>query len=386
MSLYALWLNEEQPDDRRIEDALAGNLCRCTGYQPIMAAARAIPEFGRREDDPLVAGAADIAAKLKSLKDEETLLVEENERRLIAPATANALAEAVLKTPHATLLAGGTDVLLWVTKEMRDISPVIYVGRVEALQRIEDRGDVVTIGAGANLVATRRALAGLHPHFDEAMRRFGGEQVRNAGTIGGSIGNGSPIGDLAPILIALNATMTLRRGAGRRVIAVEDYFLGYKKQDRRDGEFIEAFNIPKPPRDALMHASKVSKRFDEDISSVMAAFCLRRDEQGVIIEARLAYGGMAATPKRAHNAEAMLRGKPWDEASLAKAIACLSVDFKPLDDMRASARYRATIAGNLLRRFLLETTEPQTSLRVAGALHVAGSLRAEMSVGDAAHG
>ena len=392
MSLYALWLNEEQPDDQRIEDALAGNLCRCTGYQPILSAARAIPEFGRREDDPLVVGAADIAATLRSLKDEQTLLIEENERRLIAPATLPALADAVEKTPKATLLAGGTDVGLWITKEMRDVTPVIYLGRVEALRKIEDRGDALIVGAGANLVATRQALAAIHPQFDEAMRRFGGEQVRNAGTIGGSIGNGSPIGDLAPMLIALDATMTLRRGAGRRAIAVEDYFIAYKKQDRRDGEFIEAFTIPKPPRDALMHASKVSKRFDEDISSVMAAFSLRLDDQGVVIAARLAYGGMAATPKRAHNAEAMLRGKPWREDAVAKAIACLSVDFKPLDDMRASARYRATVAGNLLRRFFLETTEPETRLRVAGALSqreelgVAGALRGDASAGAAAHG
>ncbi|MBN9061344.1 MAG: xanthine dehydrogenase small subunit [Rhizobiales bacterium 65-9] len=368
MSLYALWLNEERPDETRIEDALAGNLCRCTGYQPIIAAARGISDFGRRREDPLIANADAIAARLKTLRDEETLLVEQEERRLIAPATVNALADAVVKEPRATMLAGGTDVGLWVTKEMRDIAPVIYLGRVEALKRVEDRGDALIFGAGANHIDVRKALATIHPQLDELMRRFGGEQIRNAGTIGGNIANGSPIGDLPPALIALGATIMLRRGAGRRVIPLEQFFIAYRKQDRRAGEFIETITVPKPPPDALIHVSKVSKRFDEDISSVCGAFLLRRGPDGLVAEARLAFGGMAATPKRAANAETILKGKPWSEESVALAIGCLAVDFKPLDDMRASARYRATVAGNLLRRFLMETTDAAIATRVAGLM------------------
>jgi xanthine dehydrogenase small subunit len=368
MSLYALWLSEPAPDDRRIEDALAGNLCRCTGYQPILEAARAMYGLGGRDADPLVAGAGAVAAKLSAMRDQETLALERDERRFLAPANANELARLMISEPKATILAGGTDVGLWVVKEMRDITPVISLSRIDSMRAIEDYGDAIVFGAMASLFDARKALAQLHPHLDEMMRRFGGEQIRNAGAIGGNIANGSPIGDLPPALIALGAEITLRRGTGRRVIPLDHYFLAYKRQDRRDGEFLEQVSVPKPPPDALIHVSKVTKRFDEDISSVCGAFYLRRDGAGVVTQARLAFGGMAATPKRAANAEAMIIGKPWDAETVRLAIGCLAVDFKPIDDWRASARYRSVVAGNLLRRFLIETTEPEIELRVAGGL------------------
>lgn len=200
------------------------------------------------------------------------------------------------------------------------------------------------------------------------MRRFGGEQVRNAGTIGGNIANGSPIGDLPPALIALGARLVLCRGAERREIALEDFFLDYRKQDRLPGEFVEAVLVPKLPTDALFHVSKISKRFDEDISAVCGAFFLQRDATGRISQARLAYGGMAGIPKRAKAAEAALTGRSWDEMAVTAAIAALASDFQPLTDMRASARYRLKVAGNLLRRFMIETTQTGTATRVAGLL------------------
>jgi len=230
--------------------------------------------------------------------------------------------------------------------------------------------------------------------------------VRNAGTIGGNIANGSPIGDLPPALIALGATLVLARlrhreersddpiqgdverapldhfaslamtagdrGIERRAIPLEAFFLDYRKQDRREGEFVEAVLVPKLPTDALFHVSKISKRFDEDISAVCAAFYLRRGADGHIAEARLAYGGMAGIPKRAMAAETALLGQPWDETAVAAATAALAQDFTPLSDMRASAGYRQKVAGNLLRRFLLETSEPATPVRVAGLLAEAG--------------
>ena len=204
------------------------------------------------------------------------------------------------------------------------------------------------------------------------MRRFGGEQVRNAGTIGGNIANGSPIGDLPPALIALDATMVLARraeaGIERRVIPLERFFIEYRKQDRRPGEFVEAVLVPKLAAGTLFHASKISKRFDEDISAVCGAFRLTLGSDGRISEARLAYGGMAGTPKRAAATESALLGRPWDDTAVAAAIAALPRDFTPLDDMRASAHYRLKIAGNLLRRFLIETTQAGTETRVAGLL------------------
>jgi xanthine dehydrogenase small subunit len=367
MSLFALWLNERAPSVQRIEDALAGNLCRCTGYEPIIAAARRM-DAAERENDRFVAGVPAIVARLKALADGETLSIGDGERRFYAPATVGALAELVSAHPQATLLAGATDVGLWVTKGMRRLDPVVYLGRIDELHAISDEGDHLRFGAMANLIAVRGALADISPQLDEMMRRFGGEQVRNAGTIGGNIANGSPIGDLPPALIALGAMLVLRKGGEHRELPLEAFFLDYRKQDRRPGEFVEAVLVPKLPKGALFHISKISKRFDEDISAVCGAFYLRLDEVGRVSKARLAYGGMAGIPKRAKAAEAALLGRSWDEAAVTAAIAALAQDFTPLSDMRASATYRLKVAGNLLRRFLIETTVPETSTRVAGLL------------------
>jgi xanthine dehydrogenase small subunit len=413
MSLFALRLNEDAPSVARIEDALAGNLCRCTGYEPIVAAAQRMYLLEDRRQDRFAREQEVIAGRLKALADQETLFLKGAGGSFHAPATVAALADLMLAHPQATLVAGATDVGLWVTKEMRRLDPVIFLGRIEELGRLDDRGDHLRMGAMVNHVDVRKALAGLSPQLDELMRRFGGEQVRNAGTIGGNIANGSPIGDLPPVLIALGSELVLTRGRSplsphpeepqsgvskdvpsvsgaswsilrdapkgapqdegshgleRREIPLEAFFLDYRKQDRREGEFVEAVLVPKLPDDALFHVSKISKRFDEDISAVCGAFLLRRDADGRIGEARLAYGGMAGIPKRARAAEAALVGKRWDEAAVADAIAALPEDFTPLSDMRASASYRLSIAGNLLRRFLIETTAPQVETRVAGLL------------------
>jgi len=370
MSLFALWLNEDAPSVARIEDALAGNLCRCTGYEPIIAAAqRMYAGDGNRPDSEM------ITVRLHDLEDDETLALSGPGGHFFAPVTVAGLADLVSAHPRATLVAGATDVGLWVTKGMRRLDPVIFLGRVTALREIADRGDHLVFGAMATHAEVRPVLASLSPQLDELMRRFGGEQVRNAGTIGGNIANGSPIGDLPPALIALGARLVLAKaapgGLARRDIPLEDFFLDYRKQDRREGEFLEAVIVPRPGPDALIHVSKISKRFDEDISAVCGAFLLRRDSAGRIAEARLAYGGMAGTPKRAAAAEAALIGRHWDEAAVDAAIAALSSDFTPLSDMRASAGYRLTVAGNLLRRFLIETTQPDVETRVAGQFAVA---------------
>ncbi len=372
MSLLALRLNEAAPDTGRIEDALAGNLCRCTGYEPIIAAGRRMNEIAPRDADPFLREREVVAARLAALNDAETLALQGDSGSFYAPATIEALAELVAAHPQATLVAGATDVGLWVTKAMKRLDPVIYLGRIEALRAISNEGDHLRFGAMAGHIDVRTALAALSPQLDELMRRFGGEQVRNAGTIGGNVANGSPIGDLPPALIALDATLVLARRGGtgieRRSIPLESFFIEYRKQDRRPGEFVEAVLVPKQAEGVLFHASKVSKRFDEDISAVCGAFRLTLGSDGRISEARLAYGGMAGIPKRAAAAEAALVGQRWNEMAVTAVIAALSQDFTPLDDMRASAQYRLKIAGNLLRRFLIETTQAQTQTRVAGLL------------------
>ncbi|MBN9443871.1 xanthine dehydrogenase small subunit [Bosea sp. (in: a-proteobacteria)] len=372
MSLLALRLNEEKPGVGRIEDALAGNLCRCTGYEPIIAAGLRMDEIAPREADRFLSERDAVAARLAALGDAETLALQGGGGSFYAPATVEALAELVAAHPRATLVAGATDVGLWVTKAMKRLDPVIYLGRIEALRAIRDEGDHLRFSAMAGHIDVRTALAALSPQLDELMRRFGGEQVRNAGTIGGNIANGSPIGDLPPALIALDATLVLARrgetGLERRSIPLESFFIEYRKQDRRPGEFVEAVLMPKLMDGVLFHASKVSKRFDEDISAVCGAFRLTLGSDGRVSEARLAYGGMAGTPKRAAAAEAALVGQHWNEAAVTAAIAALPQDFTPLDDMRASAQYRLKIAGNLLRRFLIETTQAETQTRVAGLL------------------
>ncbi|MGO4674794.1 xanthine dehydrogenase small subunit [Bosea sp. 2YAB26] len=368
MSLLALWLNEPAPELGRIEDALAGNLCRCTGYEPIITAARRLYEHADRTQDRFALSVPGIAARLHAFADQETLTLAHGTRRFLSPATADALADLVISHPEAVLVAGATDVGLWITKGMQQPQTIIHLGRVEDLRPISDEGDHLRIGAMANHIDVRTALAVLSPQLDELMRRFGGEQVRNAGTIGGNIANGSPIGDLPPALIALGATLLLRRGSERRALPLEAFFLDYRSQDRKPGEFVEAVLVPKLQNDALFHISKISKRFDEDISAVCGAFLLHLDEANRVSEARLAYGGMAGIPKRAAAAEAALLGRDWDEAAVAAAIAALPRDFTPLTDMRAPAAYRLKVAGNLLRRFLIETTALDVDTRVAGLL------------------
>ncbi|GLS19745.1 xanthine dehydrogenase small subunit [Labrys miyagiensis] len=371
MSLTALWLGHDTaPSRERIEEALAGNLCRCTGYGPIVAALGRAYEIEAPSADRLAVERADVARKLGLIADRQVVEISDGERTLFAPATSDQLADLVASHPDATIVAGATDVGLWITKMLMRPAKVIALGRVSELDRIEDKGDRLVIGALASLRDAREALGALDPQIDEMLRRFGSEQVRNAGTVGGNVANGSPIGDTPPLLIALDASVTLRRGTERRTVPLEKFFIAYKKQDRQPGDFVEEISVPKPKPGALLHVSKISKRFDEDISSVCGVFRLERDAGGKVTEAVLAFGGMAATPKRAAAAEAALLGKVFDRASAEAAAEALATDFTPLDDWRASARYRATVAANLIRRFQAETA--------AGAVHrVAGILQSD---------
>ena len=287
-------------------------------------------------------------------------------RRFFAPATLDALADLLLEHPQACIVAGATDVGLWVTKHLRVLDPVVHVGRVRELQKVVDTGEALEIGAAVTYADAKAALAALYPDMGELLRRLGGEQVRNVGTIGGNIANGSPIGDSPPALIAMGARLVLRRGQERRELALEDFFLDYGKQDRRASEFVEKIIVPKPAPGLCFRAYKVSKRFDQDISSVLRRLrAPDRRRQGE--EARGSpMAAWPATPRRARHVEAALEGRPWNEATIEAAMAALELDFAPISDWRASAAYRSMAARNLLRRLLIETTDHETETRLVG--------------------
>ena len=364
MSLFVLNRETPSPSHQEINDALAGNLCRCTGYGPIKAAAVSMSNAPGR--DPLADNEQHLVTLLEKIQRDEMLTVAQDGRRIHSPATVEELTEALAQDPDATILAGGTDVGLWVTKHHRKLPTVVYIGNVGALKNIDDRGDEVEIGAAVTYSEAFETLAALHPDVGELMRRLASRQIRNLGTLVGNIANGSPIGDSPPALIALGATLRLRSAAGQREIPLEDFFLDYGVQDRQPGEFVEAVRIHKPREDSHYRVYKLSKRFDQDISAVCGAFHVRLND-GVVTETRICFGGMAATPKRAEACESYLAGKPWSRETIEKACEALGADYAPIDDMRASADYRSATAANLLMKFYLETDRSASETRVLEA-------------------
>lgn len=364
MSLYGLWMRTPDPSDEAIEKALQGNLCRCTGYEPIMKAARAISSYSQGGRDPLAAEREAVTQKLEAMNDGVRVEIGQGADRLVVPASVDDLAAVLEAEPNATVVAGSTDVGLWVTKQMRAIAPTVFIGGLTELQEISETGGVITMGAGVSYTTARRELAARIPQLATLIDRIGGDQVRNMGTIGGNIANGSPIGDTPPPLIALGATLTLRKGGIRRSMPLEDFFIDYGKQDRAKGEFVEAIHIPLPKPDALFAIHKISKRRDEDITAALGAFHVVLKD-GVVASARITYGGMAATPKRAKTVEAALIGKPWTLDTVEAAMAAYPSDYTPLSDMRASAEYRMLVAKNLLMRFYLESSGTTGPIRVS---------------------
>jgi xanthine dehydrogenase small subunit len=354
MSLYGLWMENPKPSVTEIEKALQGNLCRCTGYAAIIRAAEAVSVIGDLDKDPLVAERAAIIQKLDALKDGKRVEIGEGAERFLLPASVDDLAEIYEAEPKARIVAGSTDVGLWVTKFMRDISPVVHLSHLDELRRITVDETGLTFGAGVSYTESFPLIAKHFPQLIELWNRIGGQQVRNMGTIGGNIANGSPIGDTPPALIALGASIVLRKGKVQRTVPLESFFIEYGKQDRQPGEFVEAVRIPFLNENAHYAVYKITKRLDEDISAVCGAFRLAFDENGKVSDAVIAYGGMAGTPKRADNAETVLVGAEWTEATVDAATDALGKDYTPLTDWRASADYRLLVAKNLLRRFYLE--------------------------------
>ncbi|MCS4265453.1 xanthine dehydrogenase small subunit [Serratia sp. BIGb0163] len=358
MSMFCLQKNGEAYHREQAQQALAGNLCRCTGYRPILAAAQQACDsktpdnFDRHQQQTL--------QQLRTIPAATPL--EAAGKRCLLPQSLDELATLYLQHPQAKLLAGGTDLALEVTQRHQDLPLMIAIGQIEALKQIRRHNDRLIIGAGAALSDLYPLLADYHPAFGELLARFASQQIRNQGTLGGNIANASPIGDAAPLLLALDARLMLRCGTVRRELPLNDFFLGYRQTALQPGEFIESIVLPgQAPVD--FRAWKVSKRLEDDISAVCGAFNLTI-EQGIIRDARLAFGGMAATPKRAILCERQLVGQPWRRATLELAVQALAQDFTPLSDFRASSAYRLLVAQNLLRRYFIALTEPQLAIEV----------------------
>lgn len=356
MSLYALWLAKPAPSRAEIEVALQGNLCRCTGYEPIVKATeQAAKTLASAGIDPLLAERHSILARLQAMVAQDTIEMEHNGQKLIIPHSVTALASALHQNEGATLVAGSTDVGLWITKQMRHLPVMIFINHLQDLQEITQEENKLRLGAGVSYQRAYAVLQHALPGLAALIPRIGGQQVRNMGTIGGNIANGSPIGDMPPALIALGATVTLRSTEASRTLALEDFFIAYGKQDRKAGEFVESITIPLPPKDSHFAVYKISKRRDEDISALCGGFYLELTAQNRVQTIRLAFGGMAGTPKRALALEAALKGKPWTMETVQSTQKTLAEDFTPLSDWRASAAYRLLAGQNLLTRFYLET-------------------------------
>lgn len=351
-SMAAAHLNGDTDHDT----TLAGNLCRCTGYAPIIRAAKAAETAP--VPDHMKTDAAFILAQIPSGVSGEGREGADSPLS-IRPQSIAELASWYLANPDATLIGGATDVGLWVNKLHRDLPKTAFLNGIAEMAQITDLGDHLHIGAGVTVEALRLAMAATHPSFAEMLRRYASTQIRNAATIGGNIANGSPIGDGPPALIALGARLHLRQGQVTRDLPLEDFFLDYRKQDRRLGEFVTGATIPKAAPN--LRCYKISKRFDQDISAVCGCFNVET-AGGKITAARIAFGGMAGIPKRAAAVEAALIGQALTPDTAAQIAPLMEQDFTPLSDMRASASYRMTTAQNLLIRYAHDLAGAKTSV------------------------
>ena len=334
------------PGRQQLADELSGNLCRCTGYRPILDAGQRMFEL------PAVAfDSAPAIAALKTLATDPPLHYGSG---FHAPRSLADFAALRAAKPAAKLLAGSTDMGLWVTKQFRELGELIYIGEVAELKTVEERDGELHIGAAASLEASWRALAQRWPGLQDVWLRFASPPIRHAGTMGGNVANGSPIGDSAPALMALGARIVLRQGERVRSMKLADFYLGYMKNALEPGEFVQGLAVPLPQPGEQVQVYKISKRFDCDISAVCAGLQIALDGD-LVRSARFCYGGMAATVKHAARAEAAVVGQAWTEATVRAAMAALGEDYTPLTDVRASAGYRLQVARNLLLRFWLHT-------------------------------
>jgi xanthine dehydrogenase small subunit len=381
MSLFALYKSAQKPSRQEINDAIAGNLCRCTGYRPIVDAAQKMYEFGSGAAKPhehwmncsfssmemgerqLSTSEREMIERLQSIQRRDTLMLSQGTKTYFAPSRTADFAALRTAHPDARILAGGTDIGLWVTKQHKDLNAVIYAGNVAELTQVAVTDRHIQIGAAVSLTDAFAVLVKHYPELEELFRRFASPPIRNAGTLGGNIANGSPIGDSMPVLIAVGTSLVLRKGNRTRELPLDEFYVAYQKTALDPGEFVESIRVPLPAPGARVRSYKIAKRFDQDISAVCGGYRILL-EDGVVRDVRIAYGGVAATPKRALRCERALLDRPWTLDSVDAAMTELDKDYSPLSDMRASAAYRRLVTRNLLYKFFLETngTHVQTGV------------------------
>jgi len=367
MSLWNLYNNsienQQKPSAIETKNALTGNLCRCTGYRPILCAAKHMFDLPEVDFDQTT-----LVQQLRDLRPPSSLDYKHDDSHFFSPTSLDELLTLKEKNPSATILAGGTDVGLWVNKQFREINPVIYLGNVRELKQITTDDNKIVIGAGASLTDTYQAISSHYPEMDQMWDRFASLPIRNAGTLGGNVANGSPIGDSMPALIALDAEVILRSQSKSRTLLLEDLYLDYMKKDLREDEIVEAIHLPLPKKQQQFRCYKLSKRHDSDISAVFAAFAISL-EGNTIAHCKIAYGGMAATPKRALETEQVLFNSEWNEHIVQEAMKALDKDFSPLSDMRASDKNRQQSAASR-RIYMCLAKQPMLMIFQRSAVHI----------------
>lgn len=363
MSMFAYRKTHSQPDRHSINEALGGNLCRCTGYRPIIDAAVKMYEFPL--EDQFSEKQDSVVRALEAMDGGKStdVAVQQMNKRYFSPTSVNELAALMLEYPAAKLIAGGTDLCLEFTQFLREFEVLIYTGRVREMLQVGETDASLEIGAAVTYSTCADTLVNYYPDLRELLERLGSLQIRNQGTIGGNVANASPIGDMPPVLIALGAQLLLRQGDQTRLLLAEDYFVNYKETVQQPSEFIESIVIPKPKAGYAFRVYKISKRLEDDISASCGAFYVKIDA-GNVVDATIAFGGMAAIPKRASRCEEALIGQPWNEQTVAAAMTALADDFQPISDFRASADYRLTVSQNMIKRLYLELESPADQVRV----------------------
>ena len=349
MSLFSMYKSNSKFRDIDIKDSIAGNLCRCTGYQPIIKAAKSLKN--KNKNDQFSKNKNNIINLLKKINN-KSLTIYYKEKKYFAPRYITELKKILKKNENVNFLSGGTDLSLVVTKERKDINSIVYMNSIRELQYIKNNNKYIEVGASTPLIELEYYIKNYYPDFTKILKRYGSPQIRNVATVAGNIATASPIGDCLPLLISLNAKVVLQDFRKEKVFFLDDFFINYRKTKLKKGQFIHSIRIPLP-KDNTFRAYKISKRFDDDISSVCAAFNLEI-KKNKIQSVRIAYGGMAAIPKRAKYCEKILLNSQVTDAIINKAKKALEKDFQPISDMRASRLYRIEVAKNLLEKFYAE--------------------------------